>query len=259
MSDATLGDSAFNYPLDSYSPARFLHYRQQILIVLGLAPRNVLEVGPGDHAVTDFLRRKGVTVHTFDNDPELHPDVLGDVREPIGVSDRYDVVMACEVLEHMDHRSFMPSVANLAAVVRPGGHLVLSLPYSTIRLFPPRGRRRLGYRRGGLEATGVFSSEGRLRTGVPLSAIQPALTVAAFVYRVARGNGFRAAWRPYRIDPLPDDRFDAHHWDLGLAPTTLRSVRRELRSRYRIVGEHVYTDTNSAFFVVRVDERVASE
>ena len=95
-----LGDSIFSYK--DYSVYRFLHYYQQISYVLPLKPNEILEIGPGDHTITDFLRRKGIKVDTMDNDPQLHPDFLHDIRNSFPQMQKWDLVLASEVFEHMN-------------------------------------------------------------------------------------------------------------------------------------------------------------
>jgi SAM-dependent methyltransferase len=137
MTVKALGESVFHY--QDYTVYRFIHYFQQIHHVLNLEPKKILEIGPGDHTVTDFLRRKGgVVVKTFDNDPNLFPDYLGDIREELKINERFDLVLASEVFEHMNIKWLPIILENIKNVLVDGGYLVVSLPYSTIRLFPER-------------------------------------------------------------------------------------------------------------------------
>jgi hypothetical protein len=228
----TLGPSVFNYA--EYSPARFVHYYQQIASVLRLSPRSVLEVGPGDHTVTDFLRRKGIKVETLDGDPNLHPTYLGDLRGDFSIPRRYDVVLASEVLEHMSFRWFSPVLDRLARLLEPGGHLLLSLPYSTLRFFAPNGD--------------VISCEGRIPTGIPLYQYHRATFLPRALRRIVAGRSWRDALPVHAIPEYPDERVDVHHWDLGIQPTTRRRVRRVLGQRFRVVEETAHVDTNCVFY-----------
>src|SRR2546422_11302860 len=119
-----LGDSPSNRPWSNIGPENFLHFYQQLDNVLAQSPRRVLEVGPGDHTVTDFLRRKGVEVDTVDFDAELHPDFVRDLRQPLDLPRAYDVVLAAEVLEHMPFRWFDTAGANPARAPPPGCRVV---------------------------------------------------------------------------------------------------------------------------------------
>lgn len=232
-----LGDSPFNYT--EYSAERFVHYFQQIQHVLALRPRTVLEIGPGDHTVSDFLRRKGITVKTFDNDPRLRPDYCGDLLAPLPIAERFDVVLASEVFEHFRFADLPRILDHVAAVMARAGSLVASLPYTTVRFFPPRG--------------GLMSCEGRLHTGIPYYVVQAGLTVVRGVYRtLRRGEPPRHAfaWYP-AFEPHGGDRHDVHHWDLGTWPTTRRRVREVLRRRFDVTTERAYRGTNCVFFVMR--------
>ena len=132
MKDKTtkLGNSVFNYK--SYDEYRFIHYYQQINHILKLNPKSVLEIGPGDYTVTDFLRRKGIKVKTFDNDKLLNPDYIGDIRN-INIKEKFDLVLLSEVLEHVKFEYFEKIVRKLSEISKKW--VVISLPYPHIRLF----------------------------------------------------------------------------------------------------------------------------
>jgi len=233
-----LKDSVFNYT--DYMPERFLHYHQQIVHVLELAPKFVLEIGPGDHTVTDFLRRKGIEVETYDNDVKLSPTYLGDIRKDLVTHQRYDLVLASEVFELMNIKWLPRILSNIRRVMTDNGALVVSLPYSTLRLFPPR--RDYGK---------VISCEGRLQTHIPLHYIHRLLWPLRVLYRLAvQRHALRSALASV-IPSYPDDKFDVHHWDLGVAPTTRRFVRKVLQTQFVIVSEKAYVNTNCVFFVLR--------
>ena len=215
-----LQDSVFNYT--DYMPERFLHYYQQITHVLAFQPRRMLEIGPGDHTVTDFLRRKGVEVETYDNDPKLDPTYLGDIRKELVTRGPYDLVLASEVFEHMNVKWLPQVLRNIRRVLAPGGILLVSLPYSTLRLFPPR--RNYGR---------IVSCEGRLHTHIPLYVLHTLLL------------------RRSVLPTYPDDKFDVHHWDLGILPTTRRAVRKIFTQQFSLVLEKAYVNTNCVFFALQ--------
>lgn len=235
-SAVALGDSVFNY--DDYTEARFLHYFQQFKHVMELAPRSILEIGPGDHAVCDMLRRKGMDVETYDMDPALRPTYLGDIRDPLVTPRTYDLVMACEVLEHMPARWTPAVLRNIARAVAPGGRALISLPYSTIRLFPPRP----DYGR-------VVSCEGRLPTGIPIRYYDYARWPVRVLYRLARGDR-RRALQPPGMSPQPEDRFDLHHWDLGYGATSVRRTARVFAEVFDVERIVPYRNTNCVFYVL---------
>lgn len=236
-----LGDSPFNYALHTYNEQRFIQYFQQIQHVLALQPARVLEVGPGDHTVTDFLLRKGIAVETVDVEEALHPDHIGDIRRPLPVQPVFDVVLACEVLEHLDFRWFTTAIDNLLNAARPGGHVVISVPYVTLRIFPPDGRDGA-----------VVSSSGRLLTGIPLGRVLPLLRGLRFFYKLATGAGWKGATAHYGLpEGLGEEDYAAHHWEVGWGKTTRTVVRRILQDRYDLRLERAYLNSNTIFYVIR--------
>jgi hypothetical protein len=79
------------------------------------------------------------------------------------------------------------ALQNITKVIMDGGWLVVSLLYSTIRLFPERSK----YGR-------IVSCEGRLCTHIPFYWIQPMLTLMRVIYRILRGR-FRDAFEYVKI------------------------------------------------------------
>ena len=108
---------------------RWISYWYQIDTVLRHRPRSVLEIGPGNGTTTAALRRAGVAVTTFDFDPELHPDVVGDVRRlgEVVAAKSHDLVCAFQVLEHLPFADLDAALAGLATVARQ--RVVISLPH----------------------------------------------------------------------------------------------------------------------------------
>lgn len=233
-----LGKSAFNY--QDYTAERFLHYFHQVSIILRLRPKKVLEIGPGDYTVTDFLRRKGIVVKTLDNDPNLFPDYKGDIRKPLSVPEKFDLVLASEVFEHMDVSWLETILQNLKSVIVNGGYLIVSLPYSTIRLFPPRS-----------DYGKIISCEGRLKTHMPFSYAQPFLTLLRGVYRLSKGQNLRSAFQYFVYPKYPDDNLEVHHWDLGFYPTTIRATRKKFAKYFQVIEEKASVQMNCVFFILK--------
>lgn len=232
---APLGDSEFNY--DDYSAVRWLHYGQQVNAVMEFQPQSVLEVGPGDNTVADFLSRKNILVETIDRDPALLPTWVGDVRDPLPCDRRYDVVLASEILEHMPYERSLEAIGNLLAVLEDRGAVIVSVPYTTARLFP----RRPDYGR-------FVSPEGRLHTGVPARWGHRVLWLGTLVRAVARRE-LRDVGRPGKRDVAPDD-VSLHHWDLGDAATSIRRVRRDLSRIATVTSLVRRRDTNCVFLML---------
>lgn len=110
----------------------------------------VLSVGAGG-AVNERLAAhaaaKGLRVETLDLDPVRGPDLVGDVCTHPLPEGAYDAVVMSEVLEHVT----APHLAldNVRSALRPGGQLILTVPFA----MPIHNRPRDYYRftRYGLE------------------------------------------------------------------------------------------------------------
>ena|GEM_PF-4125199 len=235
MDTPALGDSVFNYR--QYSEFRFLQYYQQIVHVVRLRPRTILEIGPGDHTVTDFLRRKGYTVRTLDSDPMLFPDFLVDVRQEFDLGEWFDVVLASKVLEHLPAGMVGAVLDRMARHLAPAGHTVIAVPYSTIRLC----RRGCTWFRGSGRQI-PYPHLPRYWLEVPARFVRG-------LWRRTRFSHPREVRDSFFGKKVPGDAVDVHHWDLGRWPTTRRWMRGLLAERFREVSEFVYVNTNCVFFV----------
>lgn len=92
-----------------------------------LRPDDVLEVGPGNGFVSTLLRRAGYEVVTADINPALEPDVCASIEDlPTRLDGReFDLVVCCEVLEHMPFAEFEGNVRTLS---RLGRRLFITVP-----------------------------------------------------------------------------------------------------------------------------------
>jgi SAM-dependent methyltransferase len=105
---------------------RWASYWHQIDETLAVSPRSVLIVGVGSGVVSTYLREAGVDVTTLDVVDELGPDLLADVRAIPAEAGAFDVVVCCQVLEHIEYAAVPAALAELARVARR--RVVLSLP-----------------------------------------------------------------------------------------------------------------------------------
>jgi len=106
---------------------RFISYYYQIDLTRRLKPASILEVGIGNRLVSDYFKRAGFNIKTCDIDESLSPDFAGDIRKLPFDDTSFDVIMACEVLEHIPFEDFRVALAELARVSRR--FVVISLPY----------------------------------------------------------------------------------------------------------------------------------
>ncbi|MDR0733165.1 MAG: class I SAM-dependent methyltransferase [Dysgonamonadaceae bacterium] len=122
-----------HYNFQTYTDLpRWTSYWHQITETLALSPKTALIVGIGDDIVGRVLAEQGVQVYTFDFDKNLHPDFWGDVVEIDTVlrDKRFDVILCCQVLEHLPYDKFEPVLQQLQ---RHAKNVIISLPYSAIK------------------------------------------------------------------------------------------------------------------------------
>ena len=111
------------------SKRRFLSYWHQIDEILSLDPKSVLEIGVGNGFVAKYLRDHGLAVTTLDIDERLHPDVVGSVTKLPFEEASFELVMACEILEHIPYEQAKEGLKEIHRVSSRGA--VISLPDAT--------------------------------------------------------------------------------------------------------------------------------
>ncbi|OHA04023.1 MAG: hypothetical protein A3J10_02220 [Candidatus Sungbacteria bacterium RIFCSPLOWO2_02_FULL_54_10] len=174
--------------------ARWIHYYHQVNFVAREVRRRekklenftVLEIGPSHGFVTDYLKKFGVAVTTLDNKKEYSPDVLGTVLTMPFPDDTFDMVLVCEVLEHLPFDDFPKALKEIFRICR--GSVLLSEPDSRniligLRCKIPFFKTRdmlIKVQRGGtpIVKRGHYWEIGV--TGFPLRRIRHAITQAGF-------------------------------------------------------------------------------
>jgi hypothetical protein len=128
MSERKVQVSEGFYNRQSYNTLeRFISYFYQIDTILRTGEKvySVLEIGPGNKLVSRELTALGYSVTTCDFDERVSPDIVADVRElPKGTT--YDLVMACQILEHISYNEFEKVLTDLAEVTEH--YVLISLP-----------------------------------------------------------------------------------------------------------------------------------
>ncbi len=90
----------------------------------------VLTVGSGgeiNRRLTLFALQTGFNVLSFDVDPARNPDIVGDICTYEFEESSFDVIVICEVLEHV-HSPHL-AVQTLLRALDVGGKLILSTPF----------------------------------------------------------------------------------------------------------------------------------
>ena len=103
---------------------------QEIIKTLGKEDVRILEIGNG----TGFLRWQITSTHpkivykTFDIASDLKPDYVGDICNIKDiVSEKFDIVVCFEVLEHIRFADVLPVLKQIAALTRD--YFVISVPH----------------------------------------------------------------------------------------------------------------------------------
>lgn len=101
-----------------------------------LYPRTVLDVGTGTTALPSLIRNCGCLVTATDNVRDYWPSgmtnrhycVIDDDITATKLTGNFDLVTCVSVLEHITEPD--AAVKNMISLLNPGGHLILTFPYS---------------------------------------------------------------------------------------------------------------------------------
>lgn len=120
-----------DYPFNTYcTEKRFVTYYHQLKKCLEVSPDSVLIIGPGDHIVPVLLKHllPNAVIETFDlRDGSTYQ---GDLRRIADIVPRkYDCILCCEVLEHIEFEYFNSIKERLMAMCNKS--LIISVPKFT--------------------------------------------------------------------------------------------------------------------------------
>lgn len=122
---------------------RFISYFYQVDITRRLKPKKVLEIGIGNKMVSSYLENHGIQIETCDFDKELKPDYIADIRNLPLKDNSYELIIACEVLEHIPWQDVDKALSEMQRVTKK--YVLISIPYSSagfelIMKFPGAGK-----------------------------------------------------------------------------------------------------------------------
>lgn len=115
--------------IDRYPILRFIRNEAIPLMKPGL---KVLDAGSGrlhEQTLREEILATGATLHTLDFCEGPGVDFVGDVTAMPFEADTYDIVLSTQVLEHVQDPAAV--CADMARVLKPGGHLFLTTPQSS--------------------------------------------------------------------------------------------------------------------------------
>ena len=105
---------------------RFISYWHQIDEIISINPRKILEIGVGSGFVSRYLKERNINVTTLDIDKRLNPVITGSVLNLPFKENSFDIIVCCEVLEHLEYEKFYSSVLEISRVSR--AYVILSMP-----------------------------------------------------------------------------------------------------------------------------------
>lgn len=125
--EANLGKELY-FTEGYFSYEQFISFSEQLRLVHSLKKQDILEIGIGNGIVADFLKKTGLNVTTFDINPNLNPDVLGNVTDLVNIfqNRKFEIILCAEVLEHMPFQFFEKAINNIANTTKE--YAVLTLP-----------------------------------------------------------------------------------------------------------------------------------
>ena len=112
------------------SVERFISYFYQCSEVIKLNPKTVLEIGMGNGLTRDYISKHKIKVTTCDIDKDLKPDVIANVTKLPFSKNKFDCVVAYQILEHLPFENFERALKEIARV--SSKNAIISLPYSSV-------------------------------------------------------------------------------------------------------------------------------
>ncbi len=123
----TLDRADYLRKLDLLNWFRYYHLVKD---VLHLGSTNILEIGSGSGMVRNCLTPLVREYRVLDINPNLAPDWVAEVRElQSELTERFDCVIAADVLEHLSFDDLGQTCANSTTYLKPGGHALITIPH----------------------------------------------------------------------------------------------------------------------------------
>jgi len=79
---------------------------------------SVLEIGPSIGTLTAYLRENNIHVTTCDLKPEYCPDIIGSILNIPLPDSSFDMVLTCEVFEHLPYQDFLNALREVYRVTK---------------------------------------------------------------------------------------------------------------------------------------------
>ncbi|MDU8946144.1 class I SAM-dependent methyltransferase [Ovoidimarina sediminis] len=111
---------------DYMTKRRWTSIWAQYKTISELAPDSTLEIGPGLGLLKLIGNLYGIDITTFDLDSDLKPDFVGNVTNLPFNENKFDLVCAFQVLEHLKYEDAQLALREMKRV--SGRNILISLP-----------------------------------------------------------------------------------------------------------------------------------
>lgn len=195
---------------------RFISYFCQIDSVIKTNPKTILEIGIGNKIVSNYLKQSGFDVTTCDFNKKLGPDTVADIKNLPFKEDKFDVILACEILEHIPFKDVQTTVSELHRISKK--NVIISIPYSCF-----------------------------------YSVFAFAINLPYFYKRINLGLEIPFFTHRFKVKPeSPEGIGDAHQWEMGTKYYSKKKVRDLLNKYFEIENEfHPILNPYHYFFILK--------
>lgn len=118
-----------SYYLEHTDFKDWMRYYCIIKDVLKYKPKSVLECGTGNDIVKNIISPTVKKYLTLDLNEKLKPDIVGDISTYYKDFDnQFDIIIACEILEHIPYGLLGKTIDNLVSYLNKDGKIIITLP-----------------------------------------------------------------------------------------------------------------------------------
>jgi SAM-dependent methyltransferase len=118
-----------SYYLEHTDFKDWLRYFYVIKDIQHYKPRYVLECGTGNDVVKNIIEPTVKLYVTLDLNEKLKPDIVSDITvKQEGLKNSFDLIVACEILEHIHFGVLSKTIENLVSYLRQDGKIIFTLP-----------------------------------------------------------------------------------------------------------------------------------
>jgi len=128
-----------------YVYERAIEYSFAFEVLMEYKKKNILDVGSGKSAFPALLVNCGFNVTAIDKVRDYYKGIKGEINYHFKVInddicnlsreyDLFDAITCISVLEHIDNPTL--AVKNMASLLKPGGILILTFPFTTYEYIP---------------------------------------------------------------------------------------------------------------------------